>query len=541
MSPIVRRDRSALLALLLSGGVGGVLLAPLLGSPRVSDDLFHIAWRRGWLPTTRAAWDLFRFIDTGETALLRDGGVAPWFVDIDARGGMVRPLTSLSIALDIALFGDRPWPAHLHSLLWWAALVACALALLPKQTTTAARALVLCGFATSFVMVAPVGWIANRGVLMAGVFSLLAYRAALPQPLAFSLRALGLATLAGLCGEYSLCWTGLVVCLLLGGDGSLRERARGAATLAVPVVVIFVLGLSRGGGLSTASYLRPFDEPGRALSELLPRYLFHASQLTSPWARPLVGDAAAHPAVALLLLVGAHLGVVILAWGARHDRVTRGAVPGMLAALVPVLVAPPNPRLLLPASLGLWILLARSPSRAKNVLLGALVVMGALQCGVTVRATASQERQWFSEMRADRLALGDLRARSVLAFVDADMESWFRLPLAWRLVAPAPRRVLGVSFGAAPSRIDRVDPRRLRVVGEDLVSPALLTLRQGARPLRVGDAVTIGGVRVVVEATRGATVTMLRVETPTDLGGDWVAVLVRGHRAHVVPWGEVGR
>ena len=125
--------------------------------------------------------------------------------------------------------------------------------------------------------------------------------------------------------------------------------------------------------------------------------------------------------------------------------------------------------------------------------------MGALQCGVTVRATASQERQWFSEMRADRLALGDLRARSVLAFVDADMESWFRLPLAWRLVAPAPRRVLGVSFGAAPSRIDRVDPRTLRVVGEDLVSPALLTLRQGARPLRVGDAVTIGGVRVVVE------------------------------------------
>ncbi|MFO0631024.1 MAG: hypothetical protein U0325_36095 [Polyangiales bacterium] len=45
MSPIIRRDRSALLALLLSWGVGGVLLAPLLGSPRVSDDLFHIAWR----------------------------------------------------------------------------------------------------------------------------------------------------------------------------------------------------------------------------------------------------------------------------------------------------------------------------------------------------------------------------------------------------------------------------------------------------------------------------------------------------------------
>ena len=110
MSPIVRRDRSALLALLLSWGVGGVLLAPLLGSPRVSDDLFHIAWRRGWLPTTRAAWDLFRFIDTGETALLRDGGVAPWFVDVEARGGMVRPLTSLSL-----LSGESPaatFPSH---------------------------------------------------------------------------------------------------------------------------------------------------------------------------------------------------------------------------------------------------------------------------------------------------------------------------------------------------------------------------------------------------------------------------------------------
>ncbi|MFO0631026.1 MAG: hypothetical protein U0325_36105 [Polyangiales bacterium] len=390
-------------------------------------------------------------------------------------------------------------------------------------------------------MVAPVGWIANRGVLMAGVFSLLAYRAALTQPLAFSWHAFGLATLAGLCGEYSLCWTGLVVCLLLGGDGSLHERALGAATLALPVVVIFVLGLSRGGGLSTASYLRPFDEPGRALSELLPRYLFHASQLTSPWARPLVGDAAAHPAVALLLLVGAHLGVVILAWGARHDRVTRGAVPGMLAALVPVLVAPPNPRLLLPASLGIWILLARSPSRVKRVVLGALVVVSALQCGVTVRATAAQERQWFSEMRADRLALGDLRERSVLAFVDADMESWFRLPLAWRIVAPAPRRVLGVSFGAAPSRIERVDARVLRVTGEDLVSPALLALRQGARPLRAGDAVNVGGVRLVVEATRGAAVTGVRVETPTGIGGEWVPVLVHGHRARAATWIEAPR
>jgi hypothetical protein len=57
----------------------------------------------------------------------------------------------------------------------------------------------------------------------------------------------------------------------------------------------------------------------------------------------------------------------------------------------------------------------------------------------------------------------------------------------------------------------------------------------------VGDAVTVGGVRVVVEATRGAMVTMLRLETPTELGSEWVPVLVRGHRAHVVPWGEVGR
>ncbi len=536
MTPILRRHRAGLLTLLLSWAVGVGLLAPLLGSPRVSDDLFHIAWRRGWLPTTRAAWDLFRFIDTGETSMLRDGGVAPWFVEIDAHGGMVRPLTSLSIALDLALFGDNPWPAHLHSLVWWAALVACAFTVLPKQTTPAARALALCGFATSFVMVAPVGWIANRGVLMAGVFSLLAYNAARREAPAWSWRALGWATLAGLCGEYSLCWTGLVACLLLGGDGSWRERARASAAVAVPVAVVFVLGLSRGGGLSTTAYLRPFDEPGRALAELLPRYLLHASQLTSPWARPLLGDAAAHPAFALMLLVCAHLGVALLAWSARHDRDTRGAVPGMLAALAPVLVAPPNPRLLLPASLGLWILFARSPSRVKGVVLGALVVVSALQCGVTVRATAAQERQWFSEMRADRLALGDLRERSVLAFVDADMESWFRLPFAWRIVAPAPRRVLGVSFGAAPSRIERVDARVLRVTGEDLVSPALLALRQGGRPLRAGDAVNVGGVRVVVEVNRGATVTALRVETPTDLERDWVLVQVRGHHARAATW-----
>lgn len=55
MTPILHRNRAGLLTLLLSWAVGVGLLAPLLGSPRVSDDLFHIAWRRGWLPTTRAA------------------------------------------------------------------------------------------------------------------------------------------------------------------------------------------------------------------------------------------------------------------------------------------------------------------------------------------------------------------------------------------------------------------------------------------------------------------------------------------------------
>ncbi len=534
------------LPLALSLLVGAVVLGPLVAAPRYYDDFFHLAWRSGWLPTHRAAWDLFRFVDVGEAAILRDHGVAPWFVETDARGGMFRPLTSLTIALDAWLFGARAGAAHLHSFLWWAVLVACVDRWLRGVGgSTGERAMVLCGFASGVFAVGPVGWIANRGVLMSGVFALVALTRTLEvSSMSRSVAAVaGWSLLSALCGEYSLCWTALAVCVVARGAQPVARRIAGVAAMAVPTLVVFALGSARGGGLSAGVYIRPFDEPARFLHELVPRYLLHASQYTTPFARAVLGSAADHPVVALALVILGHIGLAVLAWRHRSRSDLRGIAIGALAAVVPVLVAPPNPRLLFPASLGIWALLGigAQGSRARFAIGWALVMVGGWQAATLSRATVAEQRAWQDTVTSTRSRLGVLSGRSVLAFVDDDLETWFRVPIAWRLVPLAPpSRTVGATFGALPDRIERLGPRSLGVYGTGLVSAGLRALRRGQRPFRAGASVHTAGATFTIEETRGESVTRLRVDTDHDLDGRWQLVVVRGPRVSALPTPRVG-
>lgn len=531
----LHRAGPVLLALML----GLLVLAPLLDTPRVWDDLYHLAWRSGWLPTRRAAWDLFRFLDVGESVTLRDRGVVPWFVEIDVRGGMFRPLTSLSLCLDVLLFGQHTWPAHLHSLLWWAALVLSVDRLLGGAGPRA-RTLTLCGFSTGVWLVGPVGWIANRGVLMAGVFTL--YALHLTQSWTAwrrsdAIRVGLLATAAGLCGEYSLCWAALAgsAMALSPQPRALRLRALGA--LLLPILGLSALGLAHGGGLSGGGYIRPLDEGPRLLHELLPRYVLHLHHLVRPFVWFVGSDRTSTPQALLLGVLVLHLGIAWLGWRSRSQPMLRGYAPGVLAAALPVLVAPPNPRLLLPASMGLWIVLGSVrgsrpvTSRLAVTAVGAMVVMSAIHTARVSLETHASHHAWASTVERSRRTLGPLEGRRLLAFVDADLEGWFRLPLAWRLTNMTPPVVtVGATFGAMPTRIERVGPRTLRVYGASLVEPGLRVLRRGARPFQVGESVLLPDARFTVEAVAGDVVTRLRVDTTLDVDAAWTLALVRGAR-----------
>ena len=72
--------------------------------------------------------DLFGFAsgNPADAKLLMDQGIYPWWSDPEARLHFLRPLASLTHALDAMLWPENPLLAHGHSLLWFAASLAAA-------------------------------------------------------------------------------------------------------------------------------------------------------------------------------------------------------------------------------------------------------------------------------------------------------------------------------------------------------------------------------------------------------------------------------
>ena len=132
----------------------------------------------GWSATQNGfAFDDVRFV-LENPRVLRPGGLAGWAsllwdptaTDPASPGGIVRPLRTLELALDHALFALSPTAFHLHSLAWHA--LASVLALLLLRTLcpgrTAGPLLGALLFAVHPVQVESVAWISSRGDVAMG-------------------------------------------------------------------------------------------------------------------------------------------------------------------------------------------------------------------------------------------------------------------------------------------------------------------------------------------------------------------------------------
>lgn len=129
-------------------------------------------------------WEPFTFFqgDPEQSRRLIDRGLAPWWMDPQCRAALWRPLTAATHIVDFHLWPELPWLMHLQSIAWYGLLI-CAVAGLYRRLMgrtlpawTAALAAVL--FALDDAHGFPTGFLANRNVLIAGVFgvlSLLAY------------------------------------------------------------------------------------------------------------------------------------------------------------------------------------------------------------------------------------------------------------------------------------------------------------------------------------------------------------------------------
>jgi hypothetical protein len=350
--------RIALLALLLA--------LPAAGLGLVADD-FDLAAKTALDP-----WGAYSFQarDPAQrhASLLaaRAAAEQPWWIDERFHQAFMRPLASLTLALDFALWPGAVWWMHVENALLFAAIVLLAGALYRRVL----RDQLAAGLATFFYATQPgfaiaVGWLSARNTLLAAAFGLLSIwlhqraaqrawglRLAAAAAFACSLLSaeLGLSTLA-----YLVAWSAACE----RGSWSVR-LARLAPYLVIALLWRVVYQWAGFGVIGSTYYCDPVSDPAGFAWNLLtgiPVYL--ASQLTVPFASLSVFSLEAQ-----LLLGGFSLVVLVwlrpLLWRCLHEHASaRFLALGALLAIIPLGTTLAQDRLAFFVAFGTGGLLAR--------------------------------------------------------------------------------------------------------------------------------------------------------------------------------------
>jgi hypothetical protein len=353
--------------------LGFLLFAPALTLGLQLDDYAHRAALHpvaGLEELTRSPLELFAFMD-GDPERARAGmdrGLSPWYMDPGLRLSFFRPLSGLSHALDFGLWPEQPWLMHLHSLLWYAALVLAA-ALCYRRFLAPAWVAGLAAllYAVDDAHMFPAVWLANRNALIAGCFGILAlvahdrWRRDGSRPAAV---LAPLCLLAGLlANEGATAIGGYLLAYALFIDTGTRVQRWGSLIPGALVGMGWAAAytLLGHGASGSGLYADPVGEPLRFVQLVVERApLLIWGQWTFPGADvvTVLSERGARAlwlgAVALLVVL-----VLLLVPLLRRDRTARFWTLGAVLALVPACGMIPSNRLLIFAGLGGMGLLAQ--------------------------------------------------------------------------------------------------------------------------------------------------------------------------------------
>jgi hypothetical protein len=267
-----RRSAAACLVL------GFVLVLPSLKAGFFLDDYLQIAQLEGWSPDPAPPYDLFAFTprDPRVAARLVDTGAAPYFTAPHLRIAFLRPLASVLTWADHAAFGRNAFAAHVHTLLWFAALLATAALLFRRFLPGGLGVLALLLLCVDDGHAMTVTFVAARNGIVATLFAWLGLWAhvrwredgwAAGKFLAPLLMGLGLAggEMAFGALSYLVAWEVVV-------------RRPGWRRGLIPPVIVAALYvatyiLTRSGAHLSGSYLDPFGDPSGFLHALPGRAL----------------------------------------------------------------------------------------------------------------------------------------------------------------------------------------------------------------------------------------------------------------------------
>ncbi|MFZ5895492.1 MAG: hypothetical protein ACOY0T_30830 [Myxococcota bacterium] len=255
--------------------VGAAVSIPVLFVGFSNDDLVHRLALDGQVAGFEPGWlGLYDFTPPSlPTSKMIERGMLPWFTNPELSLRFFRPISSLLLALDHFLFGRWALAAHLHSMLWMAALALLAAKLYARWLTPRAARAAAFVFALSGVHAVPTAWLASRHTLVSAtlaVAALLAWARFREDGWRFG-RALSPALLASslLASESGLVGGALLVAYELGTRG-IRRGAFGALPhAAVCGVYLGVYAALGYGARGSSFYVSPFDAPLRYLGAAL--------------------------------------------------------------------------------------------------------------------------------------------------------------------------------------------------------------------------------------------------------------------------------
>ena len=246
--------------------LGLLLVLPALAAGFVADDYMFL--HRLDVQGHAASLRLYEFADgrPGQHARMMSERFAafPWWVSDDFKVRFFRPLSSGLFALDHAVFGRAPLGYHVHSLIWYAGLLATVGAFLRKVCPAPTWQLAFLLFVLSGAHAESAAWLASRHVLVSAVPALLGLLALVAQRengfrFGVPLALLGL-LVAFLGGESAL----IAACYWLAYEAfgvphaSLQQKAQRLLLPLACVAVYLLLYRRFGYGASgSAVYLEP--------------------------------------------------------------------------------------------------------------------------------------------------------------------------------------------------------------------------------------------------------------------------------------------
>lgn len=235
-----------------------------------ADDYAQLAMMEGIYPVKRAPFSLFTFSDGSarEVQALAHDGFYPWFTHERLGLSMLRPLSSALMWVDHALFGRAALGYHLHSALWWLALLAVFALFLRRLFELRMTLIALALFTLDEVHGVMLGWIANRNAIISTLCSLLAlssYVARRERRISSAgWPACALFAVALLAGEYALClFCFFLAYELIAARDAPGARMRAISPLAVLALAFLAVRSAYGfGAIGSDMYLDPLRAPG---------------------------------------------------------------------------------------------------------------------------------------------------------------------------------------------------------------------------------------------------------------------------------------